>query len=297
MATTPTTAPTRPAARMPSIGPAATIASTKTGSTQGFTSIIGSRLMLVLVPGAPAGTRCAAGPHVRLDRTGSGLCATGSSDFMVTMASFRDRADAGRQLAAHLRHLADKPALLVLGLPKGGVPVAFEVARALDAPLDAFIVRKLGVPGHEELAMGAIASGDIRVMNEDVVRGVALPEEAIAAVAAEEQRELERQERELRDANPPPDVDDRIVVLVDDGLATGSTMRAAIRGLRQRGANSIVVGVPIASPEVCAALEAEADEVVCAHTPEQFGAVSAWYEDFPQVTDEQVRELLKQAQR
>jgi len=209
--------------------------------------------------------------------------------------AFRDRRQAGRELSERLLDLADRPGLVVLGLPKGGVPVAFEVARALQAPLDALVVRKLGLPGHEELAMGAIASGDIRVINEDLVRAAALSDETVAAVAADEQRELERQERELRDGAPAPEVEGRTVLLVDDGLATGSTMRAAIAALRKRGAGAIVVGVPTASPEVCVSLKQEADDVVCARTPQPFRAVGAWYEDFGQVTDEEVRRLLDQA--
>jgi predicted phosphoribosyltransferase len=207
---------------------------------------------------------------------------------------FRDRREAGRELSERLLDLADRPGLLVLALPKGGVPVAFEVARALQAPLDALVVRKLGFPGHEELAMGAIASGDIRIINEDLVRAAALSDEQIATVAADEQRELERQERELRDGAPPPEVEGRTVVLVDDGLATGSTMRAAIAALRAQGAGAIVACVPTASPEACSALVQDADDVVCARTPQPFRAVGAWYENFEQVTDEEVRRLLDQ---
>jgi putative phosphoribosyl transferase len=213
-------------------------------------------------------------------------------DGRTSGATFRDRREAGRELAERLLDLADRPGLLVLGLPRGGVPVAFEVARALQAPLDALVVRKLGFPGHEELAMGAIASGDVRVINDELVRSAELPEETIAAVAADEQRELERQERELRDGAPPPEVEGRTVVLVDDGLATGSTMRAAIAALREKGAAAIVVGVPTASPEACASLRQDADEVVCARTPQPFRAVGAWYENFEQVTDDEVRWLL-----
>jgi putative phosphoribosyl transferase len=210
---------------------------------------------------------------------------------------FRDRREAGRELSERLLDLADRPGLLVLALPKGGVPVAFEVARALRAPLDALVVRKLGLPGHEELAMGAIASGDIRIINEDLVRAAELSDEQIAAVAAAEQRELERQERELRDGAPPPEVEGRTVVLVDDGLATGSTMRAAIAALRAQGAGAIVACVPTASPEACGALVQDADEVVCARTPQPFRAVGASYENFEQVTDEEVRRLLDQTCR
>ena len=210
-------------------------------------------------------------------------------------ATFRDRSDAGEQLAGQLHDYAGRPGLLVLGLPRGGVPVAFEVARSLEAPLDVLVVRKLGVPGHEELAMGAIASGGVRVMNEDVVGQLELSEEAVAAVAADEQRELERREVELRGGEPAEPVEDRTAILVDDGLATGASMRAAVRALRAQRAGRVVVGVPIASPNVCAAFEHEVDEIVCARTPEPFGAVGAWYQDFSQTTDEEVRALLEQA--
>jgi len=210
-------------------------------------------------------------------------------------ATFRDRGDAGRQLAGRLRDYAGRPDLLVLGLPRGGVPVAFEVARSLEAPLDAFVVRKLGVPGHEELAMGAIASGGVRVMNEDIIGQLDISEEAVASVAADEQRELERREHELRGGEPAEPVEDRTAILVDDGLATGATMRAAVRALRAQRAGRVVVGVPIASPEVCAAFEHEVDEIVCARTPHPFGAVGAWYEDFSQTTEDEVRALLTRA--
>jgi putative phosphoribosyl transferase len=217
------------------------------------------------------------------------------SDDRPIAAAFRDRREAGRELGERLLDLADRPGLLVLGLPKGGVPVAFEVARALQAPLDALVVRKRGFPGHEELAIGAIASGDVRVINEDLVRSAALSDEQIAVVAADAQRDLERQERELRDGAPPPEVEGRTVLLVDDGLATGATMRAAIAALRARGAGAIVVAVPTASPEACASLSWEADDVVCSRTPEPFRAVGEWYEDFAEVTDEEVRRLLEKA--
>src|SRR3981189_654114 len=175
---------------------------------------------------------------------------------------FRDRREAGRQLSQHLAAYANRPDVLVLALPRGGVPVAFEVARALHAPLDVFLVRKLGLPGREELAMGAIASGGVRVLNEDVVRALRIPENVIDAVAAAEQRELERRERLYRGDRPPPAVRGRTVILVDDGLATGSTMRAAVAALRQQGAARIVVAVPIGAPETCAEFEQEADDVI-----------------------------------
>jgi putative phosphoribosyl transferase len=211
------------------------------------------------------------------------------------MMRFRDRPEAGRVLAEHLRKYANRRDVLVLALPRGGVPVAFEVARALHAPLDVFLVRKLGVPGHEELAMGAIASGGVRVLNDEVVNVLRIPEEVIDEVAAGEQQELERRERAYRGDRPPPNVRGRIIILVDDGLATGSTMRAAVAALRQQGPARIVVAVPVGAAETCAELQAEADEAVCAQAPEPFYAVGLWYEDFAQTTDEEVHDLLQRA--
>jgi predicted phosphoribosyltransferase len=209
---------------------------------------------------------------------------------------YRDRSDAGRFLAGKLASYADRPDVLVLALPRGGVPVAFEVARGLHAPLDVFLVRKVGVPGHEELAMGAIASGsDQVILNEDVVTGLGIPQEVIETVAAEQRQEMRRREREYRDDRPPPDVRGQTVILVDDGLATGSSMRAAIAALRQQGPARIVVAVPVGAADTCWDLRAEADEVVCTRTPEPFYAVGLWYEDFAQTTDEEVRGLLEQA--
>jgi predicted phosphoribosyltransferase len=210
---------------------------------------------------------------------------------------FKDRTDAGRTLAEDLRrhgyaHQAD---LLVLALPRGGVPVAFEVARALNAPLDVFIVRKLGVPGHEELAMGAIATGGVRVLNQEVVRMLQVSGDVIDQVAAVEQAELERRERDYRDGRPAPDVRGRTVILIDDGLATGSTMRAAATALRQQNPSRIVVAVPVAAEQTCDHFREEVDDVVCSVTPEPFQAVGLWYEDFSQTTDQEVRELLRQA--
>ena len=205
---------------------------------------------------------------------------------------FRDRADAGRQLAARLAGYADRPDVLVLALPRGGVPVAFEVAQALDAPLDIFLVRKLGVPGHEELAMGAIATGGVRVLNAAVVHGLGIPEDVLATVVAQEEHELQRREQLYRSGRPAPEVAGRTVILVDDGLATGSTMRAAVAALRRRQPARLIVAVPVGSQETCAELGAEADEVVCAHTPEPFYAVGIWYADFAQTTDAEVRDLL-----
>jgi predicted phosphoribosyltransferase len=209
---------------------------------------------------------------------------------------FRDRFEAGRRLAARLSHYARRPDVLVLGLPRGGVPVAYEVARALRAPLDVFLVRKLGIPGHEELAMGAIATGGVRILNEEVVRKLGVPDGVLDAVAARERAELERRERAYRDGRPPPDVRGRTVILVDDGLATGSTMRAAVRALRAQGPARIVVAVPVGAPETCAEFQDEADEVVCAVTPDPFYAVGLWYGDFSQTTDDEVRELLARAE-
>jgi predicted phosphoribosyltransferase len=204
---------------------------------------------------------------------------------------FRDRTDAGRQLAEKLAAYANRGDVLVLALPRGGVPVAFEVARALGAPLEVFVVRKLGVPGHEELAMGAVATGGVRVLNDEIVRGLIIREDEVDAVVRRELQEVSRRERLYRGDRPPPDVDGRTVILVDDGLATGATMRAAVKALRGRQPARIVVAVPIASPDTCEALKAEADEVVCAMTPEPFFAVGHWYDDFTQTTDDEVRAL------
>ncbi len=205
---------------------------------------------------------------------------------------FRNRTDAGRQLAEKLAPYANRPDVLVLALPRGGVPVGCEVARALGVPLDVFLVRKLGVPGYEELAMGAVATGGIRVVNDEIVRGLGISEHEIDAVVARELPELARRERLYRGDRPPPDVAGRTVILVDDGLATGATMRAAIHALRQQRPAGIVVAVPTASPDTSETLKTEADDVVCAMTPEPFFAVGHWYEDFTQTTDDEVRELL-----
>jgi predicted phosphoribosyltransferase len=205
---------------------------------------------------------------------------------------FRNRTDAGRQLAGKLAPYADRPDVVVLALPRGGVPVASEVARALGAPLDVFVVRKLGVPGHEELAMGAVATGGLRVLNDEIVHGLDIPEREIAAVADRELHELSRRERLYRGDHPPPDVGGRTVILVDDGLATGATMRAAVQALRQQQPARIVVAVPTASPDTCEALKPAADDVVCAMTPEPFFAVGHWYDDFTQTTDDEVARSL-----
>lgn len=208
---------------------------------------------------------------------------------------FHDRADAGRRLARALERYAGRPDLLVLALPRGGVPVGLEVARALGAPLDVLVVRKLGTPGQPELAMGAIASGGVRVLNPDVVEVMDVPDELVARIAAAEQRELERRERAYRGERPPPEVRGRTVVLVDDGIATGSTVRAAARSLRARGVGHLVVAAPVASPSVVASLREEADEVVCVAQPKAFFAISSWYDRFPQIEDGAVRAALDEA--
>lgn len=205
---------------------------------------------------------------------------------------FTDRREAGRELASRLAHYKGRDDLVVLALPRGGVPVAFEVARALGAPMDVFIVRKLGLPGHRELAMGAIASGGVRVLNDDVVRWYGVPESIIDAVAAEEQAELERRAAAYRDGKPPIDLQGRVVLLIDDGLATGSTMKAAVQAVRAYRPSRVVVAVPVGARETCRELGAAADEVVCARTPEPFSAVGQWYRDFSQTTDAEVRALL-----
>jgi len=208
---------------------------------------------------------------------------------------FRDRHEAGYVLAAKLDQYRQDRNQLVLALPRGGVPVGYEVATTLDAPLDVFLVRKLGVPGHRELAMGAIASGGVRVMNDEVVNELHIPEAMIEATAEAEQRELERRERAYRGDRPPPELRSRSIILVDDGLATGSTMKAAALALRSQNPARIVVGVPVAAPETCESFRAEVDDIVCAVTPEPFYAVGLWYEDFAPTTDDDVRDLLARA--
>lgn len=208
---------------------------------------------------------------------------------------FRDRSDAGRILAGMLDEYAYRPDVVVLALPRGGVPVGFEIARALNVPLDVMVVRKLGVPGHQELAMGAIASGRVRVLNEDVVRMLGISNQIVNEATEREQRELIRRERAYRGDRPPVEVQGRTVILVDDGLATGSTMRAAVAALRQRGPARILIAVPAAAPDTCAELRAEVDDIICAMTPEPFYSVGMWYEDFSQTTDEEVRDLLERA--
>lgn len=208
--------------------------------------------------------------------------------------AFRDRADAGRVLAAELGHLAGDPSVVVLGLQRGGVPVAYEVARALGAPLDVLLVRKLGVPGQPELAMGAIASGGVRVLHQAVIDSLAIPPEVVEAVADREAAELSRRAQAYRADRPAIDVAGRTVVVVDDGVATGSTMRAAVAALRAQQAGRIVVAVPVGARETCQELAAQADELVCPSMPAPFHAVGQWYDDFRQTTDDEIRALLRE---
>ena len=211
------------------------------------------------------------------------------------MTRFRDRTDAGQRLAEKLAGYAGRADVLVLALPRGGVPVAFEIATALKVPMDVFVVRKLGLPGHQELAMGAIASGGVAVINNDVVGPSRVPLEVIQAVASRELRELNRREKAYRGDRPVPDVRNRTVILVDDGIATGSTMRVAVSALRHLGPARIVVASPTASPSACAQLDQEVDDCVCIITPDPYHAVGVWYEDFSQTTDDEVRDLLEKA--
>jgi putative phosphoribosyl transferase len=213
------------------------------------------------------------------------------------MIPFKDRRDAGRKLAQKLTAYAGQPDLLTLALPRGGVPVAYEVARALNAPLDVFLIRKLGLPGQEELAIGAIATGGVRVLNRDIIRTLSIPDEVINFVARRELQELQRRERLYRGDRPPPEVRDRTIILIDDGLATGASMRAAVVSLRARHPARILVAVPIAAETVCEAFRTEVDEIICAVTPEPFYGVGRWYEDFSQITDQEVRILLEEANR
>jgi putative phosphoribosyl transferase len=213
----------------------------------------------------------------------------------VSTSPFRDRVEAGESLAAKLTQYRDRDDVVVLGLPRGGVPVASEVAGALGVPFDVFVVRKLGVPGHEELAMGAIASGGIRQINHDVVDSLGIPPNVIDAVAEREQRELERREQAYRGDRGPLSLTNKTVILVDDGLATGSTMRAAVIAARQRQPARVVVAVPVGAVSTCADLATEADDVVCVRTPEPFVAVGLWYRDFTPTTDDEVRALLGKA--
>jgi putative phosphoribosyl transferase len=208
---------------------------------------------------------------------------------------FIDRRNAGLVLASRLAKYAGRDDVVVLALPRGGVPVAYEVASALGVPMDVFLVRKLGTPGHRELAMGAIASGGVRVLNEDVVHWYGISDSAIERIAREEQEELERRERAYRDDRPAPDLTNKIVILIDDGLATGSTMRAAAQAVRARRPSRVIVAVPVGAGQTCAELAAVADEVICARMPEPFSAVGQWYVNFDQTDDDEVRELLRKS--
>ena len=210
---------------------------------------------------------------------------------------YRNRSEAGKELATKLSTYNDRADVLVLALPRGGVPVAFEVAQALNAPLDIFLVRKLGVPGHEELAMGAIATGGVRVLNDDVVDYLKIPEAVIDSVAAEEAKELKRRELAYRGNRPEPEVKGKTVILIDDGLATGSTIRAAAQALRQQDPARIVVAVPVSAPDTCDEYRIGVDEIICAATPDPFWGVGLWYDDFSQTTDEEVHDLLERARK
>ena len=212
------------------------------------------------------------------------------------MKKFADRTDAGRYLAEHLEQFRDRHDVIVLALPRGGVPVAFAIAEHLHAPLDIFLVRKLGFPGHEEFALGAIASGGVRVLNPAAFQVAKVSEDQIDAIAAREQTELERREAEYRGNRPHPELQGKTIILVDDGLATGSTMRAAVAALQQKNPAKIIVAVPVASADACEVLSREATEVYCAFVPEPFHAVGLWYEDFSQTSDDEVNELLERAE-
>jgi putative phosphoribosyl transferase len=211
------------------------------------------------------------------------------------MSLFNDRADAGKKLAKKLSEYANRSDVIILALPRGGVPVAFEVAKELNVKMDVFIVRKLGVPGNEELAMGAIASDNIRVLNEDVIRSFQIPQSVIDEVAVNEFRELERRERLYRGNRPKPDISGSTVILIDDGLATGATMSAAAAAVKTKNPAKIVIAVPTAASDTCSAFENEVDKTICVATPEPFYGVGAWYEDFSQTTDKEVCELLNKA--
>lgn len=213
------------------------------------------------------------------------------------MERFHDRRHAGEVLAQELSAYAGRSGVIVLALPRGGVPVAYEVAVALGVPLDIFIVRKLGLPGHEELAIGAIASGGIRVLNEDIICAFNIPEDMLNRITQQELQELQRREQSYRGDRSAPDIRDRTVILIDDGLATGASMRAAVTGLRAQHPARIVIAVPTAARETCDAFKSEVDEIVCVITPEPFGGVGRWYENFSQTTDEQVRAFLEEATR
>ncbi|MGR6034054.1 MAG: phosphoribosyltransferase [Candidatus Nitrosoglobus sp.] len=210
---------------------------------------------------------------------------------------FKNRIEAGRLLAEELKSYANRTDVLVLALPRGGLPVAFEVAQALGAPLDLMLVRKLGVPRQEELAMGAIAAGGTKVLNQDLVKSLNISDAALEAVISKEKRELERREHTYRGDRPVPEVGNRCVILIDDGLATGATMKAAVLALRQQQPAQIIIGVPVAPPDTVEELRKEADEIICLATPEPFYAIGTWYVDFSQTSDEEVRTLLARAWR
>ena len=220
-----------------------------------------------------------------------------ATDEVAPPRPFHDRFEAGRVLASRLEAYADRPEAIVLGLPRGGVAVAYEVARALHLPLDVFIVRKLGVPGQEELAMGAIASGGVRVLNQAVIRALGLSQADVTDVIRREEQELRRREEQFRGNRPPLDLKGKTVIVVDDGLATGATMWAAITAVRQQQPAKIVMAVPVADPSGCESFRQIADEVVCAITAEPLHAVGLWYQEFPQLTDEEVRDLLARAEQ
>lgn len=213
------------------------------------------------------------------------------------MAQFKDRREAGRMLARELSSYAGRPDVTILALPRGGVPVAYEVARALSLPLDVFVVRKLGLPERKELAIGAIATGGVRVLNHDVIRMLNIPGEVVNMVAKRELQELKRREHSYRGDRPAAEIGGRTVILIDDGLATGASMRAAVAGLRAGHPARIIVAVPTGALESCETFASEVDEIVCAFTPEPFYGVGKWYEDFSQTSDEEVRMLLEQANR
>lgn len=210
------------------------------------------------------------------------------------MRLFHDRIEAGKGLARELSDYGELEDVIVLGLARGGLPVAKQVAEELNAPLDVFLVRKLGVPGHEELAMGAIASGGIRVLNEEVVSSLGIDRDTIGRVADKEQEELERREQKYRGSRSRIPLEGKLAILVDDGIATGASMRAAVKALRVQNPKQIIVAVPTSAPETCAEFEDLVDEVICVHTPSPFYSVGAWYEKFPQVNDEQVRRILQE---
>lgn len=211
------------------------------------------------------------------------------------MPLFQDRADAGQQVAEKLTAYRGRSDVVVLGLPRGGVPVAYGVAKALNAPLDVFLVRKLGLPGHEELAMGALASGGVRVLNKEVIDSLRIPNDVIDAVAEREQQELERRERAYRDERPALPLHDQITILVDDGLATGSSMAAAVAALRAQSPAQIIAAVPVAAAEACEVFQNKVDQMLCLEQPQPFFSVGLWYSDFAQVRDDEVHDLLARA--